>query len=102
MLTMAIEEVIGKVVYCAIELDQNHFYPKEAACVVFQYRDAYIKAIAAHRVMLSFVTCERQVKKRDQNLNNKNLFRLSSNHFWRRICLVRNAEQLPGHVSAAK
>jgi hypothetical protein len=61
MLTMAVEEVIGPVAYCAIELDQYHFYPKGAACVVFTSKDSYIKAIAAHDVILSFGTSERNV-----------------------------------------
>lgn len=62
MLTCAIEEVIGPVAYCTIELDPHHFYPKGAACVVFTEKESYIKAIAAHEVMLSFGTFERKVE----------------------------------------
>lgn len=62
MLTCAIEEVIGPVAYCTIELDPHHFYPKGAACVVFTAKESYIKAIAAHEVVLGFGTFERKVE----------------------------------------
>lgn len=52
----------GPVCYCTIELDRDHFYPKGAACVVFTSNESYIKAIAAHVVVLSFGTFERKVK----------------------------------------
>uniref|UniRef100_A0A915MU61 RRM domain-containing protein n=3 Tax=Meloidogyne TaxID=189290 RepID=A0A915MU61_MELJA len=61
-LAYAIEDVIGPVAYCAIELDPNHFYPKGAACVVFSTKESYIKAIAAHEVILSFGSFERKVE----------------------------------------
>uniref|UniRef100_A0A183BIU2 RRM domain-containing protein n=1 Tax=Globodera pallida TaxID=36090 RepID=A0A183BIU2_GLOPA len=62
MLAYGIQEVIGPVAYCTIELDREHCYPKGAACVVFNSKESYIKAIAAHDVVLSFGTFERKVE----------------------------------------
>uniref|UniRef100_A0A914GUV7 RRM domain-containing protein n=1 Tax=Globodera rostochiensis TaxID=31243 RepID=A0A914GUV7_GLORO len=62
MLAYGVQEVIGPVAYCTIELDRQHCYPKGAACVVFNSKESYIKAIAAHDVVLSFGTFERKVE----------------------------------------
>jgi hypothetical protein len=61
-LAYATEDVIGPVAYCAIELDPQHFYPKGAACVVLTSKESYIKAIAAHEVLLGFGSFERKVE----------------------------------------
>ncbi|KAF7623409.1 hypothetical protein Mgra_00004471 [Meloidogyne graminicola] len=61
-LAYATEDVIGPVAYCAIELDPQHFYPKGAACIVFTSKESYIKAIAAHEVLLVFGSFERKVE----------------------------------------
>ncbi|KAL3095289.1 hypothetical protein niasHS_007388 [Heterodera schachtii] len=62
MLAYGIQEAIGPVAYCAIELDRLHYYPKGAACVVFDSKETYVRAIAAHDVVLSFGTFERKVE----------------------------------------
>jgi hypothetical protein len=56
-----------------IELDRHTNYPKGAACVAFEAKDAYIKAIAAHDVILSFPDGigERRVKLCQEIILNK-------------------------------
>jgi len=61
MLARALEEIFGNVVYCCIELDRNTQYPKGAGCVIFATKEAYVKAIAAHDIILGFGASERRV-----------------------------------------
>jgi len=61
-LAHALEKVIGRVVYSCIELDHSTQYPKGAACVYMDSKESYVKAIAAHKVILSFAaSCEGNV-----------------------------------------
>jgi len=61
-LANAFEEVIGNIVYCGIELDRYTRYPKGAACIIFSNKESYIKAIAAHEIVLGFGNYERRVE----------------------------------------
>jgi len=77
-LAHTLQQVIGPVAYCIIELDRINEYPKGAGCIVFQNKESYVKAIAIHQLNLRFDDGVRKVELKPFIANDMQCERCSS------------------------